>query len=266
MSDNDGAIIRLENVTFISEDFEVLREVSLSIPAKKSTVIVGPSGAGKSILLKTIAGILPPHIGTVRAEGLDITRMSENQIRDFRRKNGFVFQDSALWGNRSMYQNLELPLKFHCPELPSVEIEARIHRLLERIGLRSQADLRPASLSTGEQKMVSFARALILEPTILFMDEPTQSMDIRVLGIIYDIIRELKNRECTLVSVTHDQDLTSMIADNLVVIKEGRILEDGPFDVVKNSGNANVRSVISSVLSKAASFDTDILGLLDSEG
>jgi ABC-type transporter Mla maintaining outer membrane lipid asymmetry ATPase subunit MlaF len=189
--------------------------------------------------------------------------MSEKQTKEFRKKNGFVFQDSALWANRSMYQNLELPLKFHFPELSDEKTTVRVNELLERIGLLSQSHLRPANLSFGEQKIVSFARALVVKPSILFMDEPTQSIDIRILKVMNDMIHELKGRQCTMVIVTHDQELTSQIADNLVVIKGGKILEEGPFDTVKNSRNDDVQSVLSSVLSRPASYDTDILGLLD---
>ena len=258
-------IIRLENVTFLSDQFEVLRNVSLTVSRGQCTVIVGPSGAGKSILLKTIAGILQPQFGKVWIEGTELLRMSEKQTKEFRKKNGFVFQDSALWANRSMYQNLELPLKFHFPEVSDKKTRETVNELLDRIGLRSQSHLRPANLSFGEQKIVSFARALVLKPSILFMDEPTQSIDIRILRVMNEMIRELKSRQCTMVIVTHDQDLTSQVADNLVVIKAGQILEDGPFDSVKNSRSEDVQAVLSSVLSRAASYDTDILGLLDGD-
>ena len=108
-------------------------------------------------------------------------------------------------------------------------------------------------------------RALVLEPSIFFMDEPTLSVDKKVARIIYDVVRDLKNRGCTLIAVTHDPELTSWLADYLVVLKDGRILEEGPFDIVKSSLNSGVQAILSSVLAKAASYDTDILDLLDED-
>ena len=131
--------------------------------------------------------------------------------------------------------------------------------------MHTQAQLRPAQISAGEQKIVSFLRALILEPEVLYLDEPTLSIDKRVLSTIYDLIRRYKQRGCSILAVTHDQDLTSWLADDLVVLDQGKILEKGPFDIVKNSTNQEVQTVLSSVLAQAASYDTDILGLLNTE-
>jgi phospholipid/cholesterol/gamma-HCH transport system ATP-binding protein len=256
-------LIHLEHISVISENFEILRDITLSFPSGKSTVILGPSGCGKSTLLKAAAGILIPDSGSLLIDGKDFIKMSEKEIKSFRRHNGFVFQDSALWDNRTIYQNLSLPLEYHFPERSADQINSRVVELLDRTGLYSQAYLRPAQISTGERKLVSFLRALSTEPTLLFMDEPTLSVDTKKADFIHESLRDLKLNGCTMIAITHDQSLTSWLADYLVVLEEGRVLESGTFDEVKNSSNPAVRSVLSSILAEAASFDTDILGLLD---
>ena len=258
-------LIELENVTLLSEDFMILKDVTISFPVGKCTLILGPSGCGKSTLLKAAAGILIPDWGRVLIEGKNLIRMSEKELQSFRKKNGFVFQDAALWANRSLFENLAIPLQFHFPDLSRKEIHERVMKSLEETGMDSQAFLRPAQISAGEQKIVSLQRALILDPIVLYMDEPTLSIDKKVVGIIYDIIRNYKQKNRTLLVVTHDQDLISWLADYLVILVQGKIVEAGPFDTVKNSTDPDVQSVLSSVLAKAASYDTDILGLLDRE-
>ena len=120
-------IIRLKNITILSEEYEILRDITLSFYRGECSVIVGPAGCGKSTLLKAAAGILIPDIGTLQIGGRDYVKMSDKEVKSFRRSNGFVFQDSALWDNRTIYENLALPLEFHFPELGELEVEKRVH-------------------------------------------------------------------------------------------------------------------------------------------
>ncbi len=261
----ENEIIRLEEVAVKSEEYAILRDVSLSFSRGECTILVGPSGCGKSTLLKAAAGLLVPDQGNVYLDGRNLLRMTDGEMRAFRKKNGFVFQDSALWENRTVYQNLSLPLEYHFPEKTPGGIRERIARVLEGTGLLSQTHLRPAQLSSGERKIVSFLRAVITGPDLLFMDEPTLSVDKKNMGLMYEMIRDFKQRGCTLIVVTHDADLISWLADHLVVLDRGQVVESGPFDSVKNSSSPVVRSILSSVLAEAASYDTDILGLLSEE-
>lgn len=261
----EDEVIRLESISIISEEYVILRDVDLSVSRGRCTILVGPSGCGKSTLLKAAAGLLIPDRGAVYLEGKDLLRMTDREIREFRRKNGFVFQDGALWENRTIYQNLSLPLEYHFPEENHESIRKRIAHLLEGTGLLSQIHLRPAQLSSGERKIVSFLRAVVTDPDVLFMDEPTLSVDKKNIGLMYETIRSFKQRGCTLMVVTHDPDLISWLADYLVVLDKGRVVESGAFDSVKNTSSPVVRSILSSVLAEAASYDTDILGLLSDQ-
>ena len=255
-------LLVLDGVRLLSQGFEVLKGISVSFPRGRATVIMGPSGCGKSTLLKVAAGILIPEEGRVLLEGEDLARLPDRRLKQFRRRNGFVFQDGALWGNQSIFDNLALPVRFHEPEADSREVHRRVMGTLGRLAMADQALLRPAQLSSGEHKLVSFLRGTILEPDIIFLDEPTSSIDHVMAERITTMIRQLRERGCTIITVTHDAGLTSLIADHLVVMKDGRILESGPFEAVRSSRDPEVAGVLSEVLSKTASYDTDLLDLL----
>jgi phospholipid/cholesterol/gamma-HCH transport system ATP-binding protein len=255
-------LIELAGVMMRTEDYVILDGVSVSFPAGKSTVVMGPSGCGKSTLLKIAAGITVPDSGEVLVQGKALARFPKRRLQEFRAASCFMFQDAALWANKTIYENLALPLQVHRPELPASQVRERVHGLLARLGLDGSADHRPAQMSMGEAKAASFLRAVILEPSLLFLDEPTPSIDHELLEKMMDMIRELKDQGCTIIAVTHDAHLTSMIASHLVVLKEGRVLEAGDMDTVRRSRNREVMAILSRVLSEAATYDSDLLDLL----
>jgi ABC-type transporter Mla maintaining outer membrane lipid asymmetry ATPase subunit MlaF len=237
--------------------------VSVAFPANRSTVIMGPSGSGKSMLLKVAAALIPPDSGRILMQGRNLQRFSQKDMLEFRRTSGFMFQDAALWENKTIFENLALPIQLHDPNRKSGEIRNRIRELLAPVNLLDSIDLRPAALSEGERKIVSFLRAIILDPAILFLDEPTTSIDHQLLEKMLRMIRTLNERGCTIIAVTHDAHLTAMIANHLVVIKEGRVLEAAQTAEVRRSANREVIEILSQVLSEAATYDTDILDLLE---
>jgi ABC-type transporter Mla maintaining outer membrane lipid asymmetry ATPase subunit MlaF len=241
---------------------DILRRVSVSFPEGMSTVIMGPSGSGKSTLLKVAAGLIPPDEGTVLLRGEDFFLLSERKVRELRRTNGFVFQDGALWENKTIFENLALPLQVHRPDMRPANTQKRVARMLERTGMEECALKRPAQLSVGERKIISFLRALVAEPTIVFLDEPTLSIDHAMAERLVQMIRDLKARGCTIIAVTHDPRLTSTLADFLVVLAGGEVLETGPFDSVKRTMNPRARAILSQVLGEIAAYDTDLLALL----
>ena len=258
-------IVTLDDVHLTLGGFEALRGVNLGFGEGKSTIIMGPSGCGKSTLLKVAAGLMPPDSGRVRFRGKDVFQMSERALLDMRKHSGFVFQDGALWENKSLFENLALPLQVHFADVPVVERSRRVVRALERAGLEDSASERPAALSGGEKKIASFVRALMTEPEVLFMDEPTLSIDHAMTERLHQIIRDLKARGRTIIAVTHDAQLTSTLADSLVVMDAGQVIASGDFDEVKRSRNPRVRAILSEVLKDIASYDTDLLQLLDGD-
>jgi phospholipid/cholesterol/gamma-HCH transport system ATP-binding protein len=256
-------MIELEEVNFKSEEFDILTNISLTASKNETTVIMGGLGSGKSTLLKIIAGIYPPDSGRVLYGGVNFHSLSFKEAAKFRKSSGFVFQDSALWANTSIYKNISLPLEYHNPGMPGKEVEARILALVERIGFHDPLHLRPSTLSSGEQKIVSFLRAVVTNPDILFLDDPTQGMDSHFSASLIRVIKEFKERKCTIVAVSHDSTLVSLLADKIIILKHGELMETGKFDEVKKSRDPYVKAILSNVLGEAASFDTDILDLLE---
>ena len=256
------ALIELKDILLRSEDHLILDRVSVGFPPGQSTVIMGPSGCGKSTLLKVAAGLTVPDAGEVLAQGQPLARFTQRKLMELRGSSGFMFQDAALWANKTIYENLALPLQVHRPSLTAARLKERVLGLLARLGLAGSAGLLPAQMSMGEAKAASFLRAVILEPALLFLDEPTPSLDHELLEKMMRMIRELRDRGCTIIAVTHDAHLTSMIASHLVVLKEGRVLEAADLATVRRSRSPEVMAILSQVLSEAATYDTDLLDLL----
>lgn len=251
-------------MTVTTGGYSALAEASVSFPEGRCTVIMGPSGCGKSTLLKVAAGLIPPDGGAVLFRGEDIFGLSARRMGGLRAASGFVFQDGALWENKSIFENLALPLQVHAAHLSRADMEKRVVRMLERGGLADSAAQRPAQLSAGERKIASFLRALMNDPSLVFLDEPTLSIDHEAAEKLDLMIRELKSRGCSIIAVTHDPRLASTLADRLVVLSTGRVLVEGRFDEVKASPDQRVRGILSQVLGEIASFDTDLLDLLGS--
>ncbi|MFW6313717.1 MAG: ABC transporter ATP-binding protein [Spirochaetota bacterium] len=254
---------RLIDVSIAHEGTSVLEAVSLTFAAEACTVIMGPSGSGKSTLLKAAAGLGVPDAGHVEILGVDPAKASDRDIEALRKRNGFVFQDGALWQNLTLYQNLALPLQYHYAELGEPEIRRRIDVLLRELGATARLTLRPSQVSAGERKIVSFMRAIIGDPRLIFMDEPTTSVDTERVDLLIRKLRELKQRRRTIIAVTHNARIASQIADHLVVMKKGRILRSGTLREVSRSGDPEVERILTDVLSETATYDGDILELLD---
>lgn len=255
-------VITVEHATFVRDGFTVLEDVSIAFPAGGATLLVGPSGSGKSTLLKIAAGLFPPDRGKVRFGKIDITGASGEQERRVRRRLGFAFQDAALWQNMSVFQNLALPLQYHFPGMTAEEVRARVDRLVGTFPIRRQLSQRPAALSAGESKIVSFLRALVLDPEVLFFDEPTSFVDGRSAERIVAILAEQRRRGVTLIGISHSAQVTSRLADWLGVIIAGRIRAFGQIAEVARSTDPEIRSVLTELIADAATFSGDILELL----
>jgi phospholipid/cholesterol/gamma-HCH transport system ATP-binding protein len=259
------AAIELKGVKFSREGYALLNETTMIFPKGKTTIIMGVSGSGRSTLLKVASGLILPDEGAVFILGKDFDKMSEKELLKFRGTSGFVFQDSALWANLSAYQNIALPLQFHNRKMSPWEIDQRIRHLIKEFDFRENLQFRPVSLSSGEKKVVSFIRALALDPDILFMDEPSSFIDNTTAEKILRILKRLKNQGKTLIMATHNPTLTSQLGDYLVILKDGAIVEFGEMKQVTKSKNPYVMEVLSEILSEAATYDTDLLDLLEAD-
>jgi|SRR6056297_251047 len=259
----DPLQVAMEGVTVLYGERTVLDNINLEIKPNNTTVIIGPSGSGKSILLKVMAGLVPANRGTVKKDGKDLVLLKGAEENDFRRRSGFVFQDGALWANRTIEQNVRFPLEVHFPDMEYEEMNHRVVSYLKEVGYEDRLDYRPSQISAGEQKMVSFARALITDPEFLFLDTPLVGIDTSSAQSIQEIIKKLHKQKRTMVAGFMDAELISLIADELVVLYKGKILAQGPFSEVTRSSDPAVQKVLEIVMQQAASYDEDILNLLD---
>jgi phospholipid/cholesterol/gamma-HCH transport system ATP-binding protein len=246
-----GRIIELKDIRASSGKYEIINGVSLSLDAGRFMVIMGPSGSGKSTILKVAAGLIIPDEGEVLFRGRSLDDMTDAENLDFRKRSGFVFQDAALWSNQSIYDNLLLPLKVHKKWLSTNEADAVIREITEKLGYTEPLGARPADLSTGEQKLIGLARVLVHEPELIFMDEPTASIDEIARGRIFSILRELKERRVSVIIVTHSSYLASHFADDLAVIDMGKIAAIGSYESIVNSPDPRIRSLVSRLKSNA---------------
>jgi len=262
----DQIQLAMEHVSLYYGLRPVLKDVNLTISPHKTTVVLGPSGSGKSMLLKTLAGLFPVNHGAVRLNGGNILSLSEKEEREFRSKCSFVFQDAALWENRSVKQNVHFPLEVHYPDLSYEQRQKKVENCLEQVGYWDSMDYRPSQLSAGERKMVSFARALIINPDFLFLDDPLVGIDSSAAGKIIDIIKRSRHSGKTIVACFSDPELISMIADELIIVNKGSVLIHDTFDAVRRSKDPLIRNILSLVLDQAATYDSDILSLLDDNG
>lgn len=215
-------ILSLQHLSFEGQNISIIRDLSLDFEEGKTTALAGVSGCGKSTLLKLSAGLLIPSKGDVFYRGKNIASMNRQQTMEFRRESAFVFQDSALWANQSLYQNLELPLRLHYPELSQAERCKRIREVSAMVGYRRDLEMRPAALSMGEQKLIGFARAIICRPKLLFLDEWTESLDDKSAGRLAALVKQWQLEHNTIVFVSHNPGILKSLAQEIILLSEGR--------------------------------------------
>ena len=254
--------IELSDVSITRNNIHILKDISFKVPQNKTTVIVGHLGSGKSTLLKCIASIYIPDSGRILIDGKSYNLIPELKLKKFREQNGFIFQDGALWSNKSLYQNLELPLIFHNPEMSKEEISNIINKTVKIVGYGGDLNKRPSEISAGNKKLISFARALITDPQILFIDNPESSLDFKSVANVREIIKNLKDKNKTLVICTYDEYITSMMTDYLVIIYNKTIYTHGPYAEIVKSQDPVVTGILAHVMDKASNYDDDILNLI----
>lgn len=199
-------LLEMDNVAFFSKDSPIIKKISLSIKQGEIVTFLGDSGAGKTTTLKLLAGILPPFQGKVLFKGKNIQNFTTQENITFRKKTAFVFQNAALWQNKTIYSNLEIPLLVHFPQFSAGMRKRRIDFFANLINYKKSLELYPSSLSVGEQKKIAFARALIVQPEILFIDECTESVDYLTKQKIIWILNIFVKQKKTLIYISHDSE------------------------------------------------------------
>lgn len=218
------------------DSVEVLKDINLKIDKGQITVILGPSGSGKSTLLRCINLLEVPTSGEVIFEGCNLVDKKTN-IDSVRQKIGMVFQNFNLFPHKTIVENITLaPVKLK--KMNKEEANKNAKYLLERVGLLDKKDSYPSQLSGGQKQRVAIARALALQPDMMLFDEPTSALDPEMVKEVLDVIKELAKDGMTMVIVTHEMGFAKEIADRVIFMDEGVILEDGsPEDVFINPSN-----------------------------
>jgi len=233
----------------------VLRGVNLRIEPGESMVVIGGSGSGKSVLLKHIIGILRPDEGRIFIDGVDITTLSENDLYEARKKFGMLFQMAALFDSLSVWENVGFSLLRHM-KMNEKDAKALAVEKLRQVGLSGVEDLMPSELSGGMKKRVGLARAIAHGPEILLYDEPTTGLDPIMADAINNLIIEMKkNMAVTSLAITHDMSSAYKIADRIAMLYEGRIIETGTPDEIRNTDSATVKQFVTGSASGPISIE-----------
>lgn len=252
-----GGLLEVHGVHKSYGTLEVLQGVDLVVRPGEVTVVIGPSGSGKSTLLRVINHLEKVDRGFVALDGDligyarrgdSLRELKEKDILRQRTQIGFVFQSFNLFPHLTALENVtEAPIS--AQGRPRAEVEAEARALLERVGLADKADARPRQLSGGQQQRVAIARALATRPKVLLFDEPTSALDPELVGEVLDVIQDLAHGGTTIVLVTHEIAFARQIADTVVFMDGGRIVEQGPpAQVLDAPAHARTRAFLDKVL------------------
>jgi len=260
-AETNGAapVVRLERIWKSFGRLEVLTDVSLSVPRGEVVCIIGPSGAGKSTLLRCINHLETIDDGTIHFDGKPVYRYKANgkiivdperQVEAIRAQIGMVFQAFNLFPHLTALGNvIEAPV--YVLRMPAAEARKRGMELLIKVGLAEKADSYPHQLSGGQQQRVAIARALAMSPKLMLFDEATSALDPELVGDVLRVMRQLASEGMTMIVVTHEMDFAREVADRVVFMDSGNIVEEGPPDkVFTNPRSSRTRQFLQSILNR----------------
>ena len=240
-------LIKTENLQKAFGKIEVLKGINTEIKKGEVVVIIGPSGSGKSTFLRTLNLLEEPTGGHIYFEGTDITDPKVN-INLHRQKMGMVFQQFNLFPNMTVLKNMTIaPVKLK--KATKAEAEERAMSLLERVGLADRANAYPSQLSGGQKQRVAIVRALCMQPDVMLFDEPTSALDPEMVGEVLDVMKALANEGMTMAVVTHEMGFAKEVADRVLFIDQGIIMEEGtPEEVFGNPKSPRLQDFLSKVI------------------
>jgi phospholipid/cholesterol/gamma-HCH transport system ATP-binding protein len=237
------ALIEIRNFKKSFGNKLVHSDVTFYVKKGECLGLVGGSGAGKSVILRSLIGLEKPDSGIIEIDGVDITKLNENELISVRKKVAYAFQGGALFDSQSVYDNLAYPLREHT-KLSEASIRTKIVAQLTEFGLADALELFPSELSGGMQKRVGLARAMMLEPEILLYDEPTAGLDPYNTKKIQELILRLKNKGVTSILVTHDMPTAIAVCDKFAFLKDKIISEQGTIQQLTENKNSQIQQFI----------------------
>ena len=241
-----GDMIRLEKVNKMFGDLHVLKDVDLTVAEGEKLVIIGPSGSGKSTTVRCMNFLEEPTSGKVFVAGQELTHRNKRQV--VRENMSMVFQQFNLYPHMTVLKNLTLaPMKLH--HKTREEAEALAYHYLDVVGLRDKAGAYPTTLSGGQQQRIAIARALCCQSRIILFDEPTSALDPETIQEVLDVMIKLASENITMVVVTHEMGFARKVADRVVFMADGQIIEEGtPEHFFENPQNPRVKQVLGKIL------------------
>ena len=216
-------MINFQNVTKVYGSNPVLDSISFSIDQGSFVYLVGPTGSGKTTIFRLIICDLTPSDGTILIGNWDLNKLPKSHIADLRRKVGVVFQDLKLLSDRTVFENVILPLEFLGI---TDEARTRVIEKIKEVGLEGKEDKFPAQLSGGERQRVAIARALVFDPEVILADEPTGNLDTKTSFQILDLLKGINKKGTTVFMATHNDVLIDRAADRVIVLEKGKVVED----------------------------------------
>jgi general L-amino acid transport system ATP-binding protein len=244
---DDDAIVVMDNVYKRFKDFEALKGVNFKVGKQEVVVVIGPSGSGKSTLIRCINRLEEHDDGRIIVDGTELTTDIRN-IQEIRRETGMVFQNFNLFPHLSIMTNVAMGPR-QVRRMPKKEAEALALELLTRVKIPEQADKYPAQLSGGQQQRVAIARALAMKPKVMLFDEPTSALDPEMINEVLDVIKELAKEGMTMVVVTHEMGFAREVADRVVFMADGEIVEVGtPVEIFDHPQEERTKKFLSQIL------------------
>ena len=258
----DEAMISLRDLRVNYGEREILHGLSFEVMRGETLVILGGSGSGKSTLLRTLVGLERPTSGEIWLKGKNLAAISEAEMNEIRKRIGMSFQGGALFGSMTVGENVALPLREHT-KLEGSTIEIMVRLKLDQVGLAGFENYMPSQLSGGMKKRAAVARAMAMDPEILFFDEPSAGLDPIIAAGVDELILELKKAfRMTIVVVTHELSSAFLIADRMVLIDKGNVVAMGSKEEMRSSTHARVRQFFDRVPEPEVSQEADYLQML----
>ena len=257
--------IAIRNLRVAYGEREILHGVTFDVPAGETVVILGGSGSGKSTLLRTLVGLEAPTSGEAIVRGKDLQKLTPEEWRDLRQHIGISFQSGALFGSMTVGENVALALQEHT-QLDPATIEIMVRLKLNEVGLNGYENYMPAQLSGGMKKRAAVARAMAMDPEILFFDEPSAGLDPIIAAGIDELLLKLKEAfGITIIVVTHELASAFLIADRMVLLDKGHIVANGTPEELKESSHPRVRQFLDRIAEPELSQEIDYLQMLTGE-